>query len=120
MNEDLDAMQAIVDGRPALAPFGRILDVDDSIIIQPVPGFRVNAIGYGRGIADEAGRRLRRADFETRHSVDRAGNIFRVEVYKDKKIAGMFLLRFAGKNGSREAAGLIQPDGAGPESNFGF
>lgn len=120
VDEDLDAMRAIVDGKPSLAPFGHILDVVDSIIIEPVPGFRVNAIGYGRGTADEAGKRLSRNDFETRYSVDKGGNIFRVEVYKDKKIAGMFLLRFATKNGSGQAATLIQPDVAGPESSLGF
>lgn len=120
LDEDLDAMQAIVDGKPALAPFGHILDVEDSVIIQPAQGFRVNAIGYGSGVTDEAGRRLRRDDFETRYSVDKGGNIFRVEVYKDKKIAGMFLLRFAAKNGSRQAGRLVQPDRAGPESSLGF
>lgn len=120
VDEDLDAVQAIVDGRPVLAPFGHILDVNESVIIKPVQGFRVNAIGYGTGVADEAGRRLRRDDFETRYSVDKGGSIFRVEVYKDKKIAGMFLLRFAGKNGSRQTARLIQPATVGPESNLGF
>lgn len=116
--DDLDAMRAIVDGRPELAPFGQILDVRDSVTIQPEAGYRVNAIGYGRGSSDEAGRRLRRSDFETRYSVDRAGNLFRVEVYKGRKIAGMFLLRFNGKASAGKK--LIQPDRAGPESSLGF
>ncbi|MBD5553722.1 MAG: deacylase [Desulfovibrio sp.] len=115
LDEDLDAMQAIVDGEPVLAPFGQILDVSREATILPREGYRVNAIGYGQGRADEAGKPLRRKDFDTRHSIDRGGNLYRVEVYKEKKLTGMFLLRFGSAPGKP-----VLPDGKGPESALGF
>lgn len=118
VTDELDALWAIVDGEKKLAPFGQMLDVGKSVVILPREGFRVNAIGYGNSKADEAGRLLKRSDFEKRYSIDRAGSIFRVEVYKDSKFAGMFLLRFGGRPAL--AATVHQPDDKGPESTFGF
>lgn len=118
VTDELDALWAIVDGEKKLAPFGQVLDVGRSVTILPAAGFRVNAIGYGGGKEDEAGRQLQKKDFQARHSVDREGNIFRVEVYKGAKFAGMFLLRFGGRTAL--TANRIQPDDKGPESALGF
>lgn len=117
INEELDAVTAIVDGKIMLAPFGQILEVNDEVIIQPIDGFRVNAIGFDKGRRDEAGIPLRRKDFETRFSVDRAGRLFRVEVYKGDHIAGMFLLNFGKQLAQRQD---LLPDSKGPESDLGF
>lgn len=98
MEEGLDAMRMIVDGHERLAPFGQILDVDKVAMVKAQPGYRVNAIGFERGVADESEIPLMLKDFQPRFSVDRAGRLFRVEVYKGKKLAGMFLLRFNKKS----------------------
>ncbi|MBD5641462.1 MAG: deacylase [Desulfovibrio sp.] len=118
MTDELDALWALVDGEKKLAPFGQVLDVNRSVTILPREGFRVNAIGYGGSKQDEAGKNLKKKDFQARHSVDREGNLFRVEVYKGDKFAGMFLLRFGGRPAL--TANAIQPDSKGPESELGY
>ena len=113
-----DAMTVEVDGREETVPFGSILDVRDAATVRPEPGYRVNAIGMDCGRPDESGIALRRRDFQPRFSVDRGGRLFRVEVYKDKRFSGMFLLRFGGGNATAVRAPL--PDRPGPESSLGF
>lgn len=119
INDELDAVKATVDGKEIIAPFGQILEVGKEVTIEPIKGFRVNAIGYDKGGKDEAGIPLRRKDFETRFSIDRSGRLFRVEVYKGKTIAGMFLLRFGGKPQLAQHKALL-PEKKGPESDLGF
>ncbi len=99
----LDGMRVMVDGQEKFAPFGQIVDVKDTVIINRMDGYRVNAIGLDRGLADESGIPLTRGEFETRFSVDKGGRLFRVEVYKGKKLSGMFLLRFANAAGKKVA-----------------
>lgn len=118
ITDELDALRVIVDGEKKLAPFGQMLDVEKTVKILPERGVRVNAIGYEGKHEDESGRILRKDDFQKRHSIDRAGNIYRIEAYKGKKFAGMFLLRFGGKPAL--AANPLQPAVRGPENELGY
>lgn len=120
LDNDLDAVHVLVDGIEKLAPFGHTLDVEREALVREIAGYRVNAIGLDKGLRDETNIPLRRKDFEPRFSVDKAGSIFRVEVYKGKSLAGIFLLRFknpapqvATKNGNLPAV-------PGPESGLGY
>ncbi len=94
MDDGLDGMGVIVDGRMQHVPFGRVVTVRDVFEVRSVPGYRVNAIGVDAGKTDESGLRLRRKDFQQRFSVDRRGTLYRVEVYRGEHFAGMFLVRF--------------------------
>lgn len=118
--DGLDSVGAIVDGQPRQAVFGQILDVKNSALVQPLKGYRVNAIGFTCGKKDEAGQTLRRRDFDQRYSVDRAGTLFRVEVYKDESFAGMFLLRFQPEKFAGKKAAPVTPAVPGPENDLGF
>lgn len=117
-NDELDAVRAVVDGEEVLAPFGQILDVEDHAIISKIPGFRVNVIGFGGENMDDAGLRVTREKLKTRFSVDRAGTLYRVEVYKGSTFAGMFLLRYKNRISAKNRA--ILPATRGPESSLGF
>lgn len=119
--DELDFMEAVVDGQPRQAVFGQILDVKKEVKVQPLEGFRVNAIGFTCDSKDEAGRILRRKDFDQRFSVDRAGALYRVEVYKGESFVGMFLLRFQQeKVAGKGKAAPVTPAVPGPESDLGF
>jgi hypothetical protein len=73
-----------IDGEERKAVFGDTLGVQESFMIMPKKGYRVNVIGFRkRGISDEAGVVIGQEDIMKRFSVDKSGNIFRVEVYKD-------------------------------------
>ena len=100
-DDSLAAVNVNVDGRMEHLPFGRVLDVTNCVHVHAPAGYRVNAIGYDSGQRDENGLPLRHSLFEKRFSVDRQGTIYRVEIYKNNRFTGMFLLRFraAGKPG---------------------
>jgi hypothetical protein len=88
-----------IDGEQKKVAFGNMLGVQKSFMIVPEEGYRVNVIGYQKtAISDESGVMIGQEDIMKRFSVDKSGNIFRVEVYKDDKFSGMVLVNFSGQN----------------------
>lgn len=116
MDTALDALTLNVDGVDRTIAFGDVVDVKSVFLVKPVSGYRVNAIGATKG-TDESNISFKRADFQGRYSIDPQGYIFRVEVYKDKRFAGMFLVRYAG---APEKAMDTLPAVAGRETRFGM
>jgi hypothetical protein len=57
---------------------------------------RINVIGFSHK-GNEAGIKITKKELMKKYAVDRDGNIYRVEIYKDKSFCGMFLVRFKGK-----------------------
>lgn len=94
-DEGLRQIDMIVDGRPLSVGFGEIVDVKTSFSVAPIDGYRTNVIGFTRkDAADEAGMDIARGDIMPHYSIDRSGWIFRVEVYRDPRFAGMVLVNF--------------------------
>lgn len=120
IDDGLDGMAVVVDGRTQHVPFGRVVPVRDAFEVNSVPGYRVNAIGVDMGKADESGLRLRHKDFRQRFSVDRRGTLFRVEVYRDEHFAGMFLVRFGKDSGPLMTGRDRVPATKGKESSLGW
>ena len=88
-----------IDGEERKAAFGDMLGVQESFMIMPKKGYRVNVIGFKkRGTSDESALMIGQEDIMKRFSVDKSGNIFRVEVYKDDKFSGMVLVNFSDEN----------------------
>ena len=88
-----------IDGQERKAAFGDILGVQESFMIKPKKGYRVNVIGFKKtSISDESGVKIGQEDIMKRFSVDKSGNIFRVEVYKGDKFSGMVLVNFSDEN----------------------
>ena len=117
------ALSLDVDGRKLTVPFGRMVTVRDTFTVHPVDGFRVNAIGAQVARPDarddsECNVPIKKKDFQNRFSIDKSGNIYRVEVYRGEKFAGMILVRFEGgqKPGKRD----MRPSVAGRESLLGY
>lgn len=120
LDDGLDGVGIVVDGRSEAVPFGRVVAVRDAFEVRPVPGYRVNAIGVDVGKPDESGIRLRKKDFQQRFSVDRRGTLYRVEVYRDEHFAGMFLVRFGTDAGSLMTRRDRLPATGGRESSLGW
>jgi len=94
-DHELRQIEMVVDGRPVTVGFGEIVDAKDSFMIHPIEGYRTNVIGFvGKKGTDETGIAIRRLDIMKHYSIDRAGAIFRIEVYRDPKFAGMVLVNF--------------------------
>jgi hypothetical protein len=98
-DDGLDEVTLAVDGETRSVPFGSIVPVKEVFAALAPAGYRVNIIGFTRDdLADEAGIGVRRNDFLERFSVDRKGQIFRVEVYRGERFAGMVLVDFAARS----------------------
>ncbi|MEG1609863.1 MAG: M99 family carboxypeptidase catalytic domain-containing protein [Bilophila sp.] len=94
-DSDLSALAVTIDGHTQNVHFGDLVDVKEGFAVAAVKGYRVNAIGTNFG-PDESDKTLVRKHFQERYSLDNASRIYRVEAYKGKRFAGMFLVRFSG------------------------
>jgi hypothetical protein len=84
-----------VDGERKAVGFGRMVEVTESVAVEPQDGYRVNVIGWRRsGVKNESGFEIRKGEIARRFSVDNDGTTFRIEVYKGKKFTGMVLVKF--------------------------
>ena len=126
MDHSITGMRVLADGHEVQAEFGQVVEVSKSLVVQPAHGYRVNAIGYDSGRKDESGETMTLKDFQARFSVDRQGRLYRVEVYKDQRFSGMFLVRFVSgasrmtRNDPLPKSQDRLPDRPGQESTLGF
>ncbi len=94
-DDSLDSVRVTVDGLSREFEMGSIVSVEKSFLVDTPPGYRVNIIGFTRkGVRNEKGLRVRKKDIISRYSIDKGGKIFRVEVYRNDKFAGMLLIDF--------------------------
>ncbi len=128
----LPGLAVRVNGARQEVAFGRevVVEKGSRFLVENIPGYRVNVIGYvGKG-DDESNEELRLKQFMPRFSLDNAGTVFRVEVYRADKggkpgqnkdsFAGMITLRFADPAASLQARGSSLPGLPGKESELGW
>jgi len=105
-DSSLDGVPMDIDGVRRQTRFGAVVDVRKDFRVEPGSDYRVNVIGFSKpGLADEAGVTLTKAELKKEFSVDKAGTVYRVEVYKGEKFCGMILASFAG-----EAPRMVKSD----------
>lgn len=91
----LAAVPMDIDGARREVPFGRVVDVRQGFSVAKGADYRVNVIGFSKpGLTDEAGAVIGRGDLKKEFSVDKAGLVYRVEVYRGEKFCGMILANF--------------------------
>lgn len=84
-----------IDGYHRQIEFGERVHVGQTFRVTPLPGYRVNIIGFRKGApGGEAGIDIRHEDIEKRFSLDKDGMLFRVEVYRQERFSGMVLVQF--------------------------
>ncbi|PAF44543.1 purine-nucleoside phosphorylase [Helicobacter sp. 11S02596-1] len=88
-----------IDGKEITADIPSILRAKENFEILPLEGYRVNVIGYvipgdTSKKPNESGITISKKDCIPKFSIDRAGKIFRVEIYKGEQFSGMVLIRF--------------------------
>ena len=123
-DDDISTVKVKVDGVEQVVPFGQVLTVRDSFHVLPMDAYRVNAIGAKPLSAksapqapDKSGLDIRQSDFRPRFSLDTRATLYRVEVYRGQRFAGMFLVRFDGQPTGRGRT--ILPDADGSQSDLG-
>jgi hypothetical protein len=98
-DESLNTVELVVDGERISAKLGDMIQVRKSFVVESLSGYRVNAIGATEEVdGSECGVTLRREHFQNRFSLDRAGQVYRVEIYKDHAFCGMVLINFGREN----------------------
>jgi hypothetical protein len=94
-DSSLSGVPMDIDGVRREVPFGKVVDVRKGFAVAPGGDYRVNVIGFSKpGQTDEAGLTLTKADLKKEFSVDKAGTVYRVEIYKGEKFCGMILASF--------------------------
>lgn len=84
-----------VDGADKIIKIGERISVKNNFRVLAETDYRVNVIGYTKnGIVNENGHLIKRASIQSRYSIDKSENIFRVELYKGDKFSGMILVDF--------------------------
>ncbi|WP_241993638.1 M99 family carboxypeptidase catalytic domain-containing protein [Helicobacter sp. MIT 05-5293] len=99
-DNDLESVKVIIDGVRKVVPVGSIIEVKESIEFEPIADHRVNVIGYVKPNdtserPNETGVTIYKKDFIPRFSLDKNGQIYRAEIYKDKAFSAMLTISFA-------------------------
>lgn len=93
--EDNRDINITLDGQKDSIKFGDIVYAKESFNIDSISDLRVNVIGYtNKSIKNESGVTIHKKDILKRFSIDKNGDLFRVEFYKGENFAGMILLGF--------------------------
>jgi len=91
----LDSIWLNVDGQDQNVSFGDIVNVKKTFSVTKLDSHRVNVIGFKKpDLKNESGVIIRKKDIQKRFSIDKAGNIYRVEVYNGTRFSGMVLVDF--------------------------
>ncbi|PAF41498.1 M99 family carboxypeptidase catalytic domain-containing protein [Helicobacter sp. 11S02629-2] len=96
----LDSVSAKVDGVDTSLKVGTIVKVKKDVFLEPSSDYRINIIGYVKPNSkelDDTGVLLSHKDMIKRFSIDKAGMIYRAEIYSGEVFRGMVLLEFGGK-----------------------
>ncbi len=94
-DDSLASVLVTVDGLSKEFKMGSIVPVAENFLVDIPDGYRVNIIGFTRkGVRNERGFRVHKKDIMPGYSIDKGGQVFRVEVYRNDKFAGMLLMDF--------------------------
>ncbi len=99
-SENIPLLQIDIDGEKKVIELGSIINVQNYFNIEHIDGYRINAIGARAeseidGIVTEANVNLTKKLFDSRYAIDKAENIYRVEMYEASNFVGMFLVDFS-------------------------
>jgi len=83
-----------IDGKLQDVKFGSLVDVKKSFLVKAYNGYRVNVIGYTNKSKKETDVLITQSQIPKRFSIDKKGNVYRIEYYKKNKFAGMILVNF--------------------------
>ena len=115
LEEKRDTITFKIDGEIKKIDIGSLVDVSNDFYIFP-NDYRVNVIGYvNKKQRNESGLNINKEDIMEKFSIDRNGQIYRVEFYNkdDNKFAGMVMVKFKKKFDEEKTISLITSNEAG-------
>ncbi|MCW8837805.1 MAG: deacylase [Thiovulaceae bacterium] len=87
-------VEFLVDGEPKNVMFGDIIEVNNKFLVKNDDEYRINVIGFSNERKKETDIDIKKDQIAKRFSIDKSGDIYRVEYYKEDKFAGMVLVKF--------------------------
>ncbi|MDQ1340714.1 MAG: hypothetical protein QG567_1872 [Campylobacterota bacterium] len=94
-DDSLNTIDVNIDGSEKVVSFGSMIDVKSNFLVKSKKGYRVNIIGFlNPKKTSEADIIVKKSNIMNSFSVDKKERIYRVEIYKDDKFSGMFLVNF--------------------------
>lgn len=92
-----------IDGQQQKVPFGTIIPVSNKFKINTLNGYRTNVVGFAKsGQPDDGRTTISKKQLNRKYSVDKAGKIYRIEIYKQDRFSGMILVDFRPKSIKKE------------------
>lgn len=92
-----------IDGQEQSVPFGTIIPVSKKFKINIPNSYRTNVVGFAKpGQPDDGRTTIFQKQLNRKFSVDKAGKIYRVEVYNQDRFSGMILVDFRPKGIKKE------------------
>lgn len=93
--EDERDIKMSIDGQDKSVKFGDIIYAKNTFNIEAIKDLRVNVIGYvNKKHKNEVDITINKKEVQKRFSIDKDGDLFRIEFYKKDDFAGMVLLGF--------------------------
>ncbi|WP_419771107.1 MAG: M99 family carboxypeptidase catalytic domain-containing protein [Candidatus Marinarcus sp.] len=97
MEESSDEIKFKIDDKVVNVKFGEIINANRNIFIFDQKDYRVNVIGYvNKEQRNESNIKIDKDEIPEYYSIDKQGEIYRVEFYKEDKFVGMVLVKFSG------------------------
>lgn len=101
IEKELTNVKLQIDGEEIEVPLGSIVNVKKNFLVHPIEDIRTNVIGYtNKNFKNEVGVIISKEEIPNRFSVDKKGEVYRIEFYNESKFLGMIMVNFGEKNSS--------------------
>jgi Carboxypeptidase controlling helical cell shape catalytic/C-terminal domain of metallo-carboxypeptidase len=95
LDQTISDVGITIDGQEYKVPFGTIIPVSNKFKINTLSGYKTNVVGFAKsGQSDDGRTTIAQKQLNRKYSVDKAGKIYRVEIYKKDRFSGMILVDF--------------------------
>ncbi len=103
LDRSIAGVEMLIDGVQQQVNFGSIIAVRKQFLINNQKGYRINVIGFKQpGYASDGNFQIRYSQLKKSYSIDKAGQVYRVEVYRKERFSGMVLVNFRPESTTKE------------------
>lgn len=103
LDRSISTVTMAIDGFVQEIPFGTIIPVAKTFKVNPPKGYRTNVVGFANAVdSDDGHQQITYQQMNSRFSIDKAGMLFRVEVYRNHRFSGMVLVDFRPQSAKKE------------------
>lgn len=110
LDRSIEGVEILIDGVPQQVPFGSIIPVQKEFLVNSQKGYRVNVIGFAKPDQSTDGNlQIGYNQLKKSYSIDKAGQLYRVEVYRENRFSGMVLVDFRPQHSTKESFVAHEP-----------